>query len=67
MKTIEVTLSHTIDLVVWTCPECYHTNEITNFGEDDGICEKCGFEIPNYESKLGECDGETEYYEIEEE
>ena len=64
---VKVSSSYTIDHVSWTCPKCGYENDLFNYAEDNGCCEHCDFEIPNYCSRLGECDGEVDTYDVEEE
>ena len=63
---VEVRYSYTVDFVEWDCPKCGHHNEyFSNDSEYDQRCQGCDFEIENYSSRLGECNGDVDVYEIE--
>ena len=62
---IIVISSWTIDFVSWECPKCGHINEITSAMDDDGICQECEFEIPNYYSRMNETDGVSDTYYLD--
>ena len=63
---VEVKYSYTVDFVEWDCPKCGHHNEYyLDSSEYDQKCQDCDFEIENYSSRLGECDGDIDTYEIE--
>lgn len=64
---VEVIRSWTIDFEIWNCPKCGHTNENTQFSGPDGVCEECGFEIPDYYSRINETGCEVDIYEWTEE
>ena len=64
---IEVNYSYTIDFVSWDCPKCGHHNEFNSYdGGEDGHCQNCNFEIEDYSSRLGECNGDLDTYYLQE-
>lgn len=57
---IKVNYSYTIDYVSWECPHCHHLNEF--YLDDSDTCQECGYQIPNYNSRINETDGFEEIY-----
>lgn len=58
---VEVQFSYTIDYCVWDCPKCGCHME----GDNDGVCDSCGFEIEGFVNRIGECDSIEDIYEVE--